>query len=76
VDKIKDNNFIEDLIKNKKKKADENLKFLILSPCLSLLLNYGNMLISDQWESRQAAACGLTSLLDIFSKQLDPKKMP
>jgi hypothetical protein len=52
VDKVQDKNYLGELIKNKKKKGQDNLKFLILSPCLSLLLHFSNMLVSDLWESR------------------------
>ena len=73
VDKVQDKNYLGELTKNKKKKGQDNLKYLILSPCLSLLLHFSNMLVSDLWESRQAAACGLSSLLNTINSQINSK---
>ena len=52
-------------------------KYAILSPMLSLLLNFTSGLNSEAWEVRQAAACGLSQMLEELShKPKLPTSLP
>jgi len=78
-----DDSLIDDVMnmhKNKRQKIEDQAepKYIVLSPCLSILLNFTSMLTHDTWEIRQAASRGLACFLDYMlhlAKYRDSKSL-
>lgn len=63
---------------NKKARSElaDEAKYLMLSPCLSILLHFASELLNECWESRQAASCGLATLVEHLSLLQSQTKAP